>query len=722
MNIRYKIFIGIIFLFFTLWTVYLFAVQLLDPHHLKKTVEIRQNPFKEIITPYRGKIYDRNKNLLVSSVKYFQIDFDRRQVHKMCKKNSDLKISEIYREIADIISKNTDIPKDKILKKLNLNSTGNNVQISRNITESELIAIKTELSEKRISGLVSTFNNIKRTYPHGKLAARLLGFVRKKNDKIRNNLNGQKGICGLEATYDDVLAGTYGWKEVIHDANNKKIPFLFLKKREPKNGNSLVLTLDCNYQEILEENLQKAIEKYKAKNAIGLVMNIRTGEILAMSGISNKEKNLSASSLRAMQNLPVSFMFEPGSTFKPITALLALEKKIYAPTDKIDCRDYHIDGRTITDAHEHGYKFLNFRDIIAHSSNVGISKIVEKIGSKTLYERIIEMGFGHKTGSNLYGEAKGILRKLKNWQGYSLHSISFGQEISVTALQLGVAYCAFANGGHILRPYIVKEIIDDKGDPVEEYSPKILRTISDKQSLDTLKVFLKSVVDYGTATATKLDYLTIAGKTGTAEKALKSGGYSKDKYTAVFAGFFPVDNPEYTIIVALDEPQYEDYYYYASMSAVPTFKNIVLNMISLPENNLIVEEKLRKLDYLQMPDFIGLTKEKTINLLERKGIKYNFVERVAGGIVVNQYPKAGVNFADDETVQIIIGQKTIGETDSATDDKMPNLRGMTLRKAIAQTNKHNLKPLIEGIGTVYWQSVPVGEKIEYGQLCRMKAK
>ena len=203
---------------------------------------------------------------------------------------------------------------------------------------------------------------------------------------------------------------------------------------------------------------------------------------------------------------------------------------------------------------------------------------------------------------------------------------------------------------------------------------------------------------------------------------MQSGGYSKDKYTAVFAGFFPVDNPEYTIVVALDEPQYEGYYYYASMSAVPTFKNIVLDMINLPENNLLVEEKLQQLDYLQMPEILGYSKEKAINLLKKKGIKYNFIERVPDGIVVNQYPKAGVNFAAGETVQIIIGQKFIGETDSANDDKMPNLTGMTLRKAIAQANKHNIKPLIEGFGTVYWQSVPVGEKIEYGQLCRMKAK
>ena len=722
MNLRYKLFLFLIFLFFLVWTVYLFSVQLLDPYHLKKSVIVRQNPSKEIITPYRGKIYDRNKNLLVSSIKYFQIDFDRKDILKKCEKNPELNFTEILKEVAKIISSHTQISYEKALKKLRIKPFSINVQISQNITEPQLIAIKSDLKKKNISGLISRFSNIKRSYPHNKLAARLLGSVRKNyHKKNEENLNGQIGICGLEATYNDVLAGTYGWNEVIHDANNKKIPFLFLKKREPKNGKSLILTIDTNFQEILEENLQNAIDKYKAKNAIGLILKAQTAEIVAMAGISKNDKNLSAASLRAMQNLPVSFMFEPGSTFKPITALLALEKHIYGSQDKIDCRDYYIYDRVITDAHEHGYKFLSFRDVIAHSSNVGISRIVEKIGSEALYDRILEMGFGHKTGSNLYGEANGIFRKLKDWQGYSLHSISFGQEISVTALQLAVAYCAFANGGRILRPYIVKEIIDDEGKTVESFSPKVLRTISDKQSLDTLKVFLKSVVDYGTATATKLDYLTIAGKTGTAEKAI-DGVYSKDKYTAVFAGFFPVDNPEYTIVVVLDEPEFKTYYYYAGMSAVPTFKNIVQNIINLPDNNLIVKEKLRHLDFLQMPNIIGVTKEKAINILDKKGINYNFIERTNDGIVVNQYPKAGVTFPSNETVQIIIDNKKIDSDFSDVDDKMPNLTGLTARKALAIANRLNLKLFIEGIGTVYWQSIPVGEKIEYGEQCKLKAK
>jgi len=694
----------------------------MDPFNFQTTINIRQNPSKQIIIPYRGNIYDRNGELFVSSIKHFQIDIDRNIIFHDCKKNKEKNISDVFEKISDIISRNTDLGKNEILQKLNRKPQNTSIFISENITESRLVLIKKEFQKEGIRGLVQNFSKLKRSYPKNDLAVRLLGMVRKKRQDNSGNSKSiytVEGITGIESTYNNELKGIYGWEEKIIDAKNKKIPFLFLKKRAAVNGNSLILTIDCNFQEILEENLKIGLEKYKAKNAIGIIMGAETGEIIAMSGISKNDKNKSAASLRSLPNLPVSFLFEPGSTMKPITALLAIENNIYKPEDKINCRNYRIGNRIITDAHEHDYKTLSFKDIIALSSNVGISRIVEKIGSKLLYDRMIELGFGQKTGSNLYGETTGIFRKLKDWQGYSLHSISFGQEISVTALQLARAYCAFANGGKILQPYILKEIRDDSGKVVQSFKPKVLRKISDKRSLDTLKDFLKGVVDHGTAKSLKMDYLEIAGKTGTGEKAV-NGVYSEDKYTSIFAGFFPVDKPEYVMVILFDEADYESYSYYATLSAVPTFRNIVNKLINLPQTDIIVDVKERDRNYIVMPDLNGLDRMQASELLAKKNILFNIIEKNRSGVVINQFPKPDVSFDQKEIVQIIIDVPKLKHKHKI-DYKMPDLVGLTIRRALSETNRKKIKLIVQGRGIIKSQSIPPGNETNFGEKCLVTA-
>ena len=358
---------------------------------------------------------------------------------------------------------------------------------------------------------------------------------------------------------------------------------------------------------------------------------------------------------------------------------------------------------------------MSFKDIIALSSNVGISKIVEKIGSKPLYDSLIEFGFGQKTGSNLYGESTGIFRKLKDWQGYSLHSISFGQEISVTALQLARAYCAFANGGKILQPFILKEIRDDSGMIVQSFKPKVLRKISNERSLDTLKDFLKGVVEHGTAQSLKMSYLEIAGKTGTGEKAV-DGVYSEDKFTSIFAGFFPVDKPKYVMLILFDEADYESYHYYASLSAVPTFKNIVNKLINLPQTNIIVDVKEWNRNYTVMPDLYGKKRIEVSEILSRKNILFNIIEKDHFGLVIDQFPKPDVSFDQKEIVQIIIDvPKKNPET--KIDYKMPDLVGLTLRNALSETNRKKIQLIVQGRGIIKSQSIPPGKNTNFGEKC-----
>ncbi len=724
MRSRLIIFLSLNIIIVIIWVAYLFSIQILDAHHLNATVEIRQNPSKKLIIPNRGNIYDRNNNLLVSSLKLYQLDIDRRTISNYCKRNREFDKDDICQQISEIISQNTNLTKRQILKKINKKPFNNSVFISQKISETQMLAIKSEFAKKKLPGLTYTFSSIKRTYPYDALGANFLGMIDEPPQKSES-IYEVYGKCGLEATYDKELCGVYGWQETVHDANNKRIPLLFLKEKNPRNGNSLILTIDKNLQEILEENLQQGLKEYKAKNAIGIIMDPFSGEILAMSGINKNDQKKSASMLRASSNLPVSFMFEPGSTLKPITALLAIEKKIYKPSDRIDCRNYHLtyksEERVIKD--DHKFKYLSFKDIIAYSSNVGISKIVEQIGSETLYERMIALGFGHKTSSNLAGEASGIFRKLKDWQGFSLHSISFGQEISVTTLQLANAYCALANGGKVIQPYIIKKIINEKNKIIFTHERKVLRSVSNKRSLDTLKVFLKGVVDYGTATGTKMDFLEIAGKTGTAEKSIRGKkGYTEEKYTSTFAGFFPVKDPQYVIVIVYDEPDYKSYSYYATLSAVPTFRNIVTNMINLPQSEILVSVKEKNKRFITAPNVIGMNREKAIEFLNKKKIKYQIQELSTDGDVVNQFPKPGTSYPENEFLIVILDNVSVTKEQNEFDYKMPDFTGLTLRKAIALANKNNIKIIVKGNGTIVRQTIKPGSKIKFGEICSVTAK
>ena len=727
MNNRYKLFLISTIGFILLWAFHLFVVQVADPHNLQDQIALRQNPSKKILYPNRGHILTRDNELLVGSIVHYQVDIDLNNVRNYSKRNNK-NYDAVIDSISVIISNNTTIRRREIKRRLN--SKSSSIYIDNKIPERDLMKLKSEFKRLHIPGLTSTFSQIDRTYPKGNLAARLLGMtgLPKKdiNGISQKSLSILEGKCGLEKSFNEELTGSYGWKQSIYDAKNKRIPIVNLKEKPAVDGNSIILTMDMEIQEILEENLRSGLKKYKAKNAIGIIMNPETAEIIAISGISAEDKNYALKSLRGFSNMAVSFMFEPGSVMKPITALLALEENVFAPDELITTKDYIIkySNKTRKIKDDHKFKALTLKDVIAHSSNVGISKAVEKIGSKKLYERMIAMGFGQESSNNISNEASGILRKLKDWQGYSLHSISFGQEISVTALQLTNAYCTMANGGNVMRPYILKEIRNPQGKVVMESQPQRLRTISDKKSLDTLKVFLKSVVDYGTARNSKLSFVDIAGKTGTAEKkVLGESGYSKEKYISVFTGFFPVKNPKYVMTIVYDEADFKSYSYYGSNSAAPTFSNIAKQIIRLPESDILIDIVEDETDFISAPNLLGKNKSEVEKLLTKKKILRKYHGDLNGDIVINQFPKPGILYDKNENLMIVLGEnKSEEKSNQALDYQMPNIIGKTLRMAMVETNKRGIKLIVSGNGIIASQSIAAGTQIKFGEKCRISAK
>lgn len=720
MNKRLFVLQIIIFTVALFWATYLFVIQVMDPFNLSYRRQVRYNPSKEIIIPVRGNIMDRNGELLASTIKFYQIDIDRRKVLLYCKKNKKNPL-EVFDMISTIIANNSEEPKSKIYDKLT-NRKSQTVMVSSSIKESELLMIDEQLKIKKLNVLIPSFKSMQRIYSKGKLAARLLGLVREIQDETdaRNrSVYRMEGFCGIEASFDEYLKGEYGWKETLYDANKAIVNYPNLQEKPAREGNTVSLTIDSEIQQILEDNLWDGINKYNAVNAIGVIMDPKTGEILAMTGLSRSDATANESLIRASLNLPVTFRFEPGSTIKPFVSLLALDKKLFRPNDYINCDPYNLGNRIIKDSHPLGT--LTFEDIIVKSSNVGIAKIAERIGSVELYNRFIALGFGHKTGANIYGESSGSLKKYTDWSGFTLHSISFGQEMSVNALQLTNAYCTLANGGKILKPYILKQVIDNKNEIVYKGEQKVLKTISNEKNLRLESQFLKNVVERGTATTTKISYVSVGGKTGTAEKkAVGASGYGKYTYTSVFSGFFPVENPQYVMTIIFDEPDYV--YHFGSMSAVPTFKRVAEQIIALPTCKIIPELKQEKLIMVEMPNLMGMPLNKARAILNSKRIKHQFIQNEPNGIVINQFPKADISFDSKNEAIVVVDKRSNYKEMKINPSVMPDMAGMTIRKAIALAKNLKIELEISGNGIITAQSIKPGESIKFQQKCKVYAK
>ncbi|HPF08830.1 MAG TPA: penicillin-binding transpeptidase domain-containing protein [Candidatus Cloacimonadota bacterium] len=705
-----------------LWSAYLFSIQILDPFNFAHLRRVRYIPRKEILIPRRGAIYDASGNLLVSSISYYQIDIDRGAVNTWAERNDQTQ-AKVFNDIAQIISRHSSVTRDAVLKRLNMGKKNSSIQISNKISEAELDNIIRAFNEDKLPGLIHNFASMRRIYSKGVLGARLMGSVREESngyDPVTNSRSLYKlaGINGLEATLDKVMAGEYGWREIVLDANGNRVPYPDLHEKKPRNGHNVHLTIDAKIQEIVENALYEGVETYGALHGGAVVLEPKTGRVVALAGVSNTDRADDANLVRSRSNIPASFMFEPGSTLKPISMLPALEYKLVKPNELIECGFYQAGRRRITDTHDYGP--LNPREIIAKSSNVGVAKIAERTGSTRLYEEFISMGFGQKSALNLFGESSGIFAKLENWDGYSLHSLSFGQSISVTAIQLATAYSAIANGGKLMKPYIIDSYRDDEGKLLESFEPSVLRQVSSKAACDTMLSYIQDVVDDGTARHIKMDYITVGGKTGTAEKNVEgTRGYSSGKYNAVFVGLFPVEDPQMVIVVFYDEPSH--YYRFGSMSAAPTFHKIVENILFMPECQILPYNERLMQSSLTMPNLVG----QSIHMAEHTLNQYGFLYKVEGpdsaSVIADQFPKAGISVDRNHPITLKLGKSNSDNKQSIIKGTMPNLVGLTLRKAVQLASENGVPIRINGSGIVRKQSLLPGSRLSNESICQVEA-
>ena len=717
MNSRVKILLGFCFSISALWVVYMLILQLFDPFNLNEIKKRRYNPYKELIIAQRGNIYDVNGHKLVSSLSYYQIDIDLRRVSSIAQRQERSQ-SFYYNMISDIVAKHTGMNRDSIFRKM-ANAKGPTVVLSENVDENQLRNIRTDFAEHNLNILVSTFSSVKRIYSNGKLASRLLGVANGVTDnstRFSRFTHRLEGLNGIEKAYDSDLLGSYGWRETMYDGRQRKVSNPNVASKPVSNGSSIYLTINANIQEILENNLQKGLNQYKAKNAIGVIMNPKNGNIVAMAGLNELDRRMNDNQVRSLQNMPIQFLFEPGSTIKPFVSLTAIEKNLYKETDIFDCSpmrlQYNNTRRVISDSHELGR--ISFRDVIVHSSNVGVARIAEKIGSRELYRTYLNFGFGTSTTVDLDMESSGIFKKLNDWSNYTLHSISFGQEMSVTALQLANAYCALANGGYLLKPNIISKKVDDKGKVYFQSGRKVIRSISNKKSHELNNSFMLDVVERGTGANTRFQNIKIAGKTGTSEKAV-AGGYSKRNYTASFAGFFPYENPEYVMVIVYDEPEYR--FRFGSQSAAMTFRHVVEEMLTLPECNIIPAMKMHAQELITMPNLIGLKIDEAKKVLTNNKIDFHVYNETKDSYIVKQFPQPGIKFGSKNKISLYANKnKDFEENQIQIDEEvMPNLVGLSLRQAIQVSKMLKINLRVEGSGHVVSQTIKPGEKIKLEQ-------
>jgi len=425
------------------------------------------------------------------------------------------------------------------------------VWLSRKVEPVKAEKVKA-LGSREIGSLLES----KRFYPKKTLAGPLLGFTGMDNE----------GLEGLERAYDKVLHGVSGWMIAEKDAVGRTVfpggsGFRFQQHTIP--GNDIVLTIDEVIQHITEKELDAALASSHAKGGVCIVMNPDSGEVLALSvrtaahgGQAFNPNEPQRYKPADWRNRAVTDAVEPGSIFKPILASAAIEERVVHPLERFDCSAGKIQlaDRVIKDAHENGV--LTFTDVIADSSNVGTIKVALRLGKERFSKYIDAFGFGRKTGVDIPGEIPGLLKDYRVWSGVSIGSIAIGQEIGVTPMQMAAAYCALANGGMLMKPYIVSEIVDHDGGEGKRFSPQPVRRVISVEACSKVNKILQRVVETGTGQRARPAGYTAAGKTGTAQKIdQKTGAYSKKEYLSSFVGFVPAVSPKLVILVMVDTPE-----------------------------------------------------------------------------------------------------------------------------------------------------------------------
>lgn len=628
-------------------------------HDTLRTRAERQQQAAIDLSPMRGIVYDRNGNELARSV----------ETKSLYASPAEIKDANA---MADRLADLLDLDRDGLYKRLT----------SKNLV---LVAVKRKLTDKEVAQVEALHldglcfvNEMKRHYVAGQTAAHILGFV---------DID-ERGQGGLEQAYDKQIRGKGGRLVLNVDALNKSYDHS-LEESIP--GANVTLTIDILIQHYAEQALAEAIREHHARGGTIVMMRPATGEILALANYPTFDPNdVSDSDEAERRNRAIETSFEPGSIFKLVTYSAALEERKITPDTRIDCQGGQITiaGRVVHDGH---YGVLTAAQALAKSSNVAAIKIGMMLGNARLGSYIEEFGFGRRTGIELPAEARGLYRPASEWGPTSIGSIPMGHEVGVTAVQAVAAYACIANGGEYIKPHIVKQVTDAAGNVIEEPAAERRRVVS-QRTADTIKQMLEGVVMQGTGKAAQVGGYSAAGKTGTAQKIdEQTKRYSQTRYIASFAGFAPVENPEIACIVSIDEPVGA---HHGGDVAAPIFARVVT-------------AALRQLG-VQPAD------EPPAPVAAADTHVFNIAEMMPDSQGAARVERNEARPTAD------VAANPNGATQTRGGIHMPDLRGLSIREALALCAAHGLKIKPSGEGVVTLQSPSPGALVAQDTSCIVK--
>lgn len=694
-------------------------VQLINGEYYKQKA-INQQQQDTIISPKRGIIYDRNMTPLAQSATAWTIYISPAGIPKDADKEF----------LADKLSEILEVDRETILKKANQKTM---FEVIRRRVEEDMANKVRQLIIDHKMTYISIAEDSKRYYPYNDFAASVLGFV-----------GVDRGLSGIESYYEAYLKGVPGKIVSAKNAWGKDMPFDYERMINAKNGNHVVLTIDQIIQHFVEKNLSLAVKENQVTNrGAVIVMDVNTGEILAAAnkpdfdpnrpfeildpaakgrlvGLTGEEleKQTDLEISNQWRNKIVSDVYEPGSIFKIITAAAALEEGVVKLDDRFNCTgSLQVANRRIGCWKHAGHGSQTFEQGVMNSCNPVFMNVGARLGANNFYKYFEAFGFTKKTNIDFPGEAIGIWHTASGLKPVELAVSSFGQTFKITPLQMITAVSAVVNGGKLVTPRIVKQIIDDDGRIVEKYEPEIKRQVISKETSVAMCSVLEKVVSQGTGKNAYILGYRIGGKTGTSEKIdQKNDQGVVDKYISSFLAVAPMDNPKIAVLVLLDEPNPKSSF--GGVIAAPVAGKILADI--LPYLNVepkYTEEEYAKLDTIT-PSLINKTIEASEKLLSSKGLKSR-VEG-SGSTVIKQSPPPNQAIPKGATVVLY--------TDNSKEKTVvvPNFAGLTM----AQVNKTaaNSNINIKFIGTdlqasnvsAYAQSVPPGTKIPLGSIVEVE--
>lgn len=576
---------------------------------------------------------------------------------------------------------------------------------------------KEEIEAMYLKGVVFGADT-KRSYPLGTIGSDVIGFIRGDSS------------WGIENKYDSVLSGVNGREFKTYDGGSTAV----VETIDAKDGATVVTTLDYNIQQYAEQAVAEAVAEYQPEHAAILVMNPNNGEVYAMADSPTFDSNTPsdpttvntseefATQWAAMtdeeqleylteswKNFNITNTFEPGSIYKPMVVAAALEEGIISENDTFVCNGSKtVYDREISCWQQSGHGTQTVEDVLANSCNVAMMDIGEKMGVSLFYKYQKDFGFGEKTGIDLPGEESAAnLMFAENAIGpVELATMSFGQSFNCTAIQVLTAFSAVINGGNIMQPYVVSQIIDSDGEIIYEKTPTLVRKVISEETSNTVRKYLQAVIDTGTGKKAKIEGYAIGGKTGTAQQAIRAN----EQYTVTFVGFLPVDNPEIIAIAILDRPAG---YTEGSTSAAPMLKGLLENIIKylgIPKTEAVDENSEAAANTIVLDDLTQYSTNDAIMYLSMKGLNYQVVGE--GSVVTSSVPHAGTEVAEDSTVIVYV-------TKGPNDDNMtqtPNVMGRTYDEAVGALMEAGLSPVVNGDenGVVVSQSPQKGEYVNNG--------